>query len=49
VQAVNWHGKRDARVEPVPDIIGHEPMGIEEVGPAVEHISPGVVKILLRP
>jgi threonine dehydrogenase-like Zn-dependent dehydrogenase len=79
VQAVTWHGKRDVRVESVPDpviqhhndaiirvtstgicgsdlhlyevlgpfmnkgdILGHEPMGIvEEVGPAVEHISPG--------
>ena len=79
MKALTWHGKRDVRVEEVPDpsiqeptdaivritstaicgsdlhlyevlgpfltpgdILGHEPMGIvEEVGPAVSHISPG--------
>jgi threonine dehydrogenase-like Zn-dependent dehydrogenase len=79
MKAVAWHGKRDVRVDEVPDpsiqeptdaivrvtssgicgsdlhlyevlgmfmtegdILGHEPMGIvEEVGPAVRHITPG--------
>ena len=79
MRAVTWHGKRDVRVETVPDpaieqptdavvritstalcgsdlhlyelfgpfleegdVLGHEPMGVvEEVGPAVEHLTPG--------
>src|SRR6188472_4529696 len=37
MKAVTWHGRRDVRVESVPD-----PMGIvEEVGSEVTHIAPG--------